>query len=206
MKGSRISIAGAMLAVVAVALGLAALARPSEMAANAAFTAALASLGAATLGAIYSRGARRAGWNGYLSFAGVYLAISIGPWLADPFGPRLLTSTGINALYERMSYVPVLNGESIWIRRGTDEYVLGRFSGDSTAVPPSLIVDPRNGTGSFYTTASQLRSLSPEAMRQLGHSLCAFIVGGIGAALARWFAAREQRAAIGVDRPIDGAL
>ena len=43
MMASRISIAGAMLAVVAIAFGVAALARPSEIASKAAFTVAVVS-------------------------------------------------------------------------------------------------------------------------------------------------------------------
>src|SRR4051794_4429788 len=131
MRSSRITIARAMLAVVAIALGLAVLARPSEMAAKAAFTVAIASVGVAILGTIHTRGPRRAGWNGYLVFAGGYLAICFSPWFVDHIRPQLLPASLIDYGYrDLLSYTPTQTTETVWFPLGDETYVDGRITDD----------------------------------------------------------------------------
>lgn len=207
MRASRLSISGLMLAVVLIGLGLAALARPSVIASNSAFTVALASLGVATLGVVLARGPRRVGWGGYLFFAGGYLALSLGPWLAHSIRPHLITSVLLDSAYDRMSYAPTRVDERVWADT-TGGYQEARFGLKRSSTPEFWIVTEDGARG--FHPATRLRPFGPDVMQRLGHSVSGVAVGLLGAVVARWLARRERREAaagtIGVDRPIDAGL
>ena len=124
MRRYRITIAGLIVLVVLVALGLAALRNASAWWAAGVETAALLLLGVAAVGAWRAGGAWRAFWAGALVFGGGYGALSlVGPGpepeasdskpvflLGDPLPEPILEGTGprflIDALLARL--VPVL--------------------------------------------------------------------------------------------------
>src|SRR4051794_37054700 len=92
MSRLRSSIARLLVLILGVALGLAALARPSCLSASVTFSLLLLSLTAAFIGAIYRRGRRRAFWIGYLTFGFSNMLISLAPWFDSHVSPRLITT------------------------------------------------------------------------------------------------------------------
>jgi hypothetical protein len=72
----RFSIANVMIAVAIIGGGFAALSSPTKLAMAIVFLAVVVALLAATLGAIYSRGQRRAFYLGAALFGGVYMMLA----------------------------------------------------------------------------------------------------------------------------------
>jgi hypothetical protein len=129
-------------------------------------------------------GQPRAAAVGWLLFAGVYLAIVLGPWTCTNLGPQLVTSKGLNyaqvhwrkeepagglADYQRqinlhLLGVPDVTSNTLWVDSGT--------------VLTSLAASP----GGVYVSepAANFFQLS-------GHWLCAWMLGWLGAALAAHF-------------------
>lgn len=210
MRVSRISIAGAMIAIIVIALGLAALVRPSEMAAHAAFSLAMASIGVAILGVVFGHRRCRAGWGGYLLFAGGYLAICFTPWFVDNVRPRLLTSSLIDYGYrDLLSYAPTHSGEVVWFPLGSGEFINGRFTGElrngSLTNSPTMAWIERGGARVGFLPSS-LRAVPPATFSMLADSLVAILLGWFGSICAKSFESRRRPAppapTIGVDPPI----
>ncbi len=80
MKRSRLSILGMMAVIVLIAVALAALRSPTILGASLIFTATVAFLATAVLGAIARRGRARVAWAGVAVFGWAYLAMSFGPF------------------------------------------------------------------------------------------------------------------------------
>lgn len=87
MKGPRISVAALMGGVVFLAVGFAALRKPTTLGTNALATLLQGSLLVALLGSVLRRGPRRAFWVGFLVCGGGYalLAFDLAP---NPVIPR----------------------------------------------------------------------------------------------------------------------
>jgi hypothetical protein len=81
-----------MGAVLACAVGLAALRNANEVWAGALMLMTLALVGAAVLGVIHQREVSRARWLGCLLFTGGYLVLAFGPWFSEQIGPALATT------------------------------------------------------------------------------------------------------------------
>jgi hypothetical protein len=88
----RISTSGLMSIVVLSALGFAAMQKANALWAGVALFLVIGMLGVSTLGILYRHGAKRAGWVGFTLFGGVYLVISLAPWLSTEILPRLPTT------------------------------------------------------------------------------------------------------------------
>jgi hypothetical protein len=90
----RFSIATLLGVVGLAAVGFAALRSATEPWASATFTATVAVLSTAALGALLCRGRSRSAWIGLAVFGWIYLAVTFGPWPRNVVGPPpLLTVT-----------------------------------------------------------------------------------------------------------------
>jgi hypothetical protein len=104
MLSVRFTVGRIMLAVLAIALGMAAMRFASEPLAEVVSFVTLVSLGFAVLAAAYRRGAARAFWAGFALFGGGYSALAPGVWWQDSElngdpARRVLTSRVLDRLY-----------------------------------------------------------------------------------------------------------
>jgi hypothetical protein len=226
MKEGRVSIAGLMLAVVAIAAALAALARPSATVATLAYSIAFFSLGVAVGGAISGRGRGRVAWGGYLAFAGLYFLMCFAPWFRDIVEPRLPLSQALDVYYlDWMRYRPTTPGEEVYVsqrhivsveRSVPRSFERGRYQPEIDTWNPErstyrIDFDGTNPYASMVDCPSvALRPCSLESLHQVGHSLGVMAFGMIGVVGAGIVVGRERRAtatvAIGVDPPIEASL
>jgi hypothetical protein len=179
----RFTIAGLMLAVLAVAVGFAALRNATPAWAGAMLLLTLGLLGLAVLGVVYRRGARRAWWLGFALFGGGYVLLTFAPWADEHVRPTLPTAMLIDALHERLHpREPTV----------TDAAVLAYLEAVRSA--PTSVVVP-GGTTPGGTTASAISFLSagtgasatPEPFRRVGHCLWALLAACVGGAAGRLF-------------------
>jgi hypothetical protein len=98
MGGARLSIAGMLGIVAALALGMAALFSAASLWLSAAATLTLAIFLSAVLGAILLRGSERAFCLGFALFSGVYLVLVDWDWMGGQFGHDL--TAGLSDLAE----------------------------------------------------------------------------------------------------------
>jgi hypothetical protein len=87
MPRPRLPLWGLMALVIYAAAGLAALRGSSVLWASVIFTATLAVLCIATLGAMATHGSERAAWSGLAVFGWAYLLAAFGPWPQNRLGP-----------------------------------------------------------------------------------------------------------------------
>jgi hypothetical protein len=88
----RFTVGSAIGAVLALAVGLAALRDANELWAGVLMLVLLAALGTAFLSVIEGRGEVRARWLGFLVFAVGYSVLVFGPWFSEQVGPSLATT------------------------------------------------------------------------------------------------------------------
>ena len=98
----RLTVLKLMLAVVAVAFGVAALRSASQLWVETLLALNSVAIGSAILAAIYREGGRRAFCLGFVLFAGGYLWLAFGSSAGQAWSPRLLTGRLFIALYERL--------------------------------------------------------------------------------------------------------
>ena len=89
---SRVSIRSLMSFVIVSAVGLAALKNAGDLWAGMMLLAALAALGAASLGATILRGKERCWWMGFAVYSGGYLVLAFGPWFSENLRSHLATT------------------------------------------------------------------------------------------------------------------
>lgn len=219
MKHGRLTIAGMMLAIVAVAAGLAVMIHPSPIIATVVYSIAFLSLGVAVGGAISSRRRARAAWGGYLVFAGVYFVLCFAPWFRDEIEPNLPHSRALDAYYlDWMSYRPTTPGETVYVYDWPGDFrealykpklELGFTSLKGSSPTVRISLDRMNKTVWDFSPES-LRPCSRDTLHQLGHSLGVMVFGLIGAVGAGIVVGRARRVtpapAIGVDPPIETGL
>src|SRR5437764_1137610 len=97
----RFTILTLMAGITVLAIGLAALRDANAVWAGVLLLATLLLLGTAALGVIYGQGRSRAGWLGFSLFGGTYLAMVIGPWLAESIGEKLPTTQALRYVHSR---------------------------------------------------------------------------------------------------------
>jgi hypothetical protein len=162
--------------VLFVAVGLAALRSASALWVSATFTATVALLSAAALGAMATRGRPRTAWAGLAVFGWVYLAVAFGPWPGNVDGPPpLLTTPLLDAVQD---YV---------VSDGTTPYMTFdlRYRYD-------LVTGFRGKTGAGVAPPpGGWKRVDLTAYRRVGHSLGAVVFGLLGALVGRSFARRE---------------
>jgi hypothetical protein len=103
----RFTVSSALGAVLALAVGLAAVRDANELWAGVLMLVTLAALGTALLGVIEGRGAVRARWLGFLVFAGGYTVLVFGPWFSEQVGPSLATTQLLGYAHMQVTSSPV---------------------------------------------------------------------------------------------------
>ncbi|HWE37149.1 MAG TPA: hypothetical protein VG406_11335 [Isosphaeraceae bacterium] len=199
MLAPRFTIAGLMGLVVVAAVGVAALRFASELWAGVLLIGTLAMLGAAVLGVVHRRGARRAWWQGFALFGWGYLFVSLGPWAADAVAPHLPTTTALDALFERMH--PPRKEEarlSAFISRGGGGGAAPAIYAISSAAPVTATVAPATAAASGSAPSMVRFNLSlttptPEFFHRVGHCLWALLAATLGGLIGRAFFATSGR-------------
>jgi hypothetical protein len=105
----RLSLAGLLGIVLAVAVGLAALSSPTDLWAATALSLTLAALGFAVVGALLRRGPARAYWVGLAVIGWGYLALSAVPEVRG----RLLTTMLLDVIRARTPGMPRAGGRAL---------------------------------------------------------------------------------------------
>jgi hypothetical protein len=98
MRLPRVTIASLMGLTALTACGFAALQRPTPIAASVAFSLSVAACLAAVVAALCATGRPRAAWASFALCGAVYLALSLGPWMAEFYGVRPITVPLIECL------------------------------------------------------------------------------------------------------------
>src|SRR5437764_12859601 len=103
----RFTVSSALGAVLALAIGLAALRDANGLWAGVLMLVTLAALGTALLGVIEGRGEVRARWLGFLVFAGGYSVLAFGPWFSEQVRPTLATTQVLGYVHMQVTSPPV---------------------------------------------------------------------------------------------------
>ena len=161
----RFSIAGLLLAILTIGSGLAALCRPSNLAANTVFSLLVLTLGIAGIAALYRNEPARAFWTGFLAFGSLYAVLSLTPFYQN-LGHRLLTTTILDMLYPSIPPLPPSTNTKpspweLWTGRPSDYDHYREHSGVNVSTTDSFLV--------------------------IGHSLFAMLAAAGGGLLARRF-------------------
>jgi hypothetical protein len=189
----RISIRTLMALVLLSAVGLATLKNVSELWAGIVLLLGLAAEGVAILGATLMPGRERAWWLGFAVFAGLYLALAIGPWVNDRFRYQLITSHWLVQLRNVMSESKV---PALLVEKQAIEAELAKLR----PITPKFHYDPvvaslRINLLSIESqlTASKNAGLRDDDFQRIGHVLFALLAGLVGGTVALWFWARRER-------------
>jgi hypothetical protein len=188
MRWLRVPIAGLMLSVLPVGVGLAALRDPSELWASALFTLTLLALLVSVLGTVARRGASQMAFLGFALFGGSYLVLAFGPWAwvnPDGLRPPPLVTRMLLAHVRESKVGPVANWPEIRLDASWYNHAqqLAYGPADLTIMPPpsGVPVSP----GSLYLVFD----VSP--YKQIAHSVLALLAGTLGAIAGRIVAPRE---------------
>ncbi len=196
----RFSLLGLVALLSFVGLACAALVRPGPEWLSVVVSLTVLLIGYQSLRAILERGPARAAAIGWLMFALAYLALTIGPWLGEQVGPKLLSSRAL-------AYA-----QSNWRKESTEEYsndYVGRININHFVAP--TIIDGTTNT-LLWTTDVDLdgrvdlqmadRWWGGEAapfncFRAAGHWLSAWVAGCLGGTIAVMLQQRAARQSAG---------
>jgi hypothetical protein len=185
MEHSRLSIAGLLAIILAAAIGIACLSRPSCLAASAMFSLLLTSLAVALIGVLYRGGERRAFWTGFLACGTLYAVLSLAPWFDRHVSHRLITTAMLDILYPKMPPLeytadPQKDAWTSWTGRPRD-YNLAHPRVGFTMGTTDEFHEPSIFRVSPFTTTTT------DAFLSIGHSLFAMLVAVGGGRLAVHF-------------------
>src|SRR5262245_56436953 len=187
MRRLRVPIAGLMLSLLPVAIGLALLRDPSELRASALFSLTILVLLVSVLGTVAQRGAARMAFLGFALFGAIYLILAFGPWAwINPDGlrpPSLVTRMLLDQIKEAK-----LGLASNWEDRRDTINWNGRLTQLSFGPADAALVPPPSGQGSGLTMYLVF-DISP--YKQIAHSMLALVAATLGAIAGRIIAARE---------------
>jgi hypothetical protein len=227
MRLPRFSIASLLVIIGILGVALAALRNPSYLWANVLFTVAFGSLILAVVNAIYGSGAGRAYWLGFTICGGAYFAACSIPGLRDSVSPRLVSellfdvlypsfrlpeptpspapARGMMAMMGQMQMTGMMNQMQGGLGPNGGNGVRKR-RGPGTAVTPvsaasrwSTWNEPGRAIGVNYQIGNVIL-ISPEAFRQIGHSLVTLLLAVLGGVYAR----SRYRAWAATDVPASG--
>jgi hypothetical protein len=193
----RFSIRGLMAFVVISAVGLAALRNAGDLWAGMLLLFALASVGAAVMGAFILQGRDRYWWAGFAFFGGGYLALAVGPWLSDAFQPQLGTTHLLDQIQGRMhpAIDPTQGNLAAWLVERADVVAglsnmkrLARNTND-----PALVLAKKRIVLLEKMIAAVKRAPTHDQFQRIGHSLFALLAGVVGGLVASWFYMRRER-------------
>jgi uncharacterized membrane protein YeaQ/YmgE (transglycosylase-associated protein family) len=198
IHSARLSIRALMAVIVVSAIGLAAIRNASDLWAGLLLMIVLGFVGAAILGAIFSRGARRAWWTGFALFSGGYLVLALVPWLSAQLGTTQL----LNYVHARAVTSTIASFELSRLDKNT---VLYRIVSPDGGVHESKVADSvYKSTGGSelldsIAPVNRWRSALPGAanhdqFQRVGHSLFALLAALVGGTVAVWFYEKQVRA------------
>jgi hypothetical protein len=170
----RFSVSTLLLLIAAGAIALAAIVRPSWLAANAIFSLFLLSLTVSLIGMRHGKGRKRAFWSGYLAAGTLYAVMSMAPVIGEAVGPHLITTAFLDLAYPFMPpfYKPPIPQ--------------GRFPSpwQQWTSPPldSGISHGRNG----------MLMVTPASFLLIGHSTFAALAAAGGGLLAKHYHEEEN--------------
>jgi uncharacterized protein YcfJ len=191
---SRLSIRSLMSFVVVSAVGLAALKNASDLSAGMMLLAALAALGAATLGATILRGKERCWWAGFAVFSGGYLALAVGPWFSENFRPHLVTTHLLTYAQQKRTD---LSKAFLASAQAEQESLLAQITRLKQIVrnrndPAVVALQERLSSVDQEITVLR-RTPTRDQFQLVGHSLFAFLAGLVGGSVGTWFFDRRER-------------
>jgi hypothetical protein len=193
-----------MVIVIIFAVGLAALRNASDLWVGTLLLADLFVLGTALMGAVILRGREQHWCIGFVSFAGFYLALSMGPWLSDAFQPRLGTTHALRYAYERTypSVAPPLEKEALASLLVQREELLSHLENAKRVArhvnDPSVLAATRELKKIDAKLAANQAAPSLNQFQNVGHSIFSLLIGLVGGTVATWFYVRRERAEVGV--------
>ncbi len=192
MQRPRISIAGLMVVVLAVAVGMAGLRFASPEWSGGMLTATLGLLGVGILGTCFRKGSRRAFWAGFSLFGWGYLIVSVGPWFASEIEPNLITRQGLAVLHAFMHEGREFDRATVTVGSNAPFQTIQNKLADLKSrgidnVKLKMSSDPNSAMSTLILTAN-----FADFMR-IGHCLFALIAGGIGGMIAAQFHKAEER-------------
>ncbi len=187
MRRLRVPIAGLMLSLLPVAVGLAALRDPSEMWASALFSLTILALLVSALGIAARRGASRMAFLGFTLFGGTYLILAFGPWAwvnRDGLRPPPLVTRMLLDWMQESQVGPAADWKVISVGMGLPS------SGLHFTVSPADLANARSPSGS-PSIGSMYVPYDVSPYKQIAHSMLALVVGTLGAIAGRIMAPRE---------------
>ncbi len=167
----RSSVSGVMGAVLACAVGLAALRDADEKWAGTLALLTWAFLGAALLGVIQARGVDRAGWTGFLVFAGGYSVLAFGPWFSEHVGSTLATTHLMGHAYMRVTSSPAPRSPKF-------QPLLDRRDALTAKLDGALKLTRSQNDPAIVVVRRQIASLDGEIAKKRGHPLPTAAPGG----------------------------
>ena len=187
MRRLRFPIAGVMLSILPIGIGLAALRDPSELWASALFTLTVLALLISILGTAARRGPARMAFLGFALFGASYLVLVFGPWHGtNPDGlrpPPLVTRP-------LLEWIRECNGGpgSNWDVVRLDESWPGPVQQLTFGPADLTLVPPRSRPVPTWSLRIVV-DVSP--YKQIAHSMLALVAGALGAIAGRRIAPRE---------------
>jgi hypothetical protein len=166
----RVSISGLMVAVLAAAVGLAALRTPTPLSASLIFTMTVLLLATATLQALAGGGVARRCWTGLAVFGWAYLGIAFGPGA----GSNGITPPPFPTMALYTSFKGMAAGGKVTL-------ISPEPQGED--LPDTYSLDPK-----LRASAPALVVLNVMDYKRTLHSLGAVVFGLLGAAIGRLLA------------------
>jgi hypothetical protein len=176
----RFSVRKAMVLVAVVAAGLAALKNASDVWAGAMLLFALATVGAAIVGAVLMRGRERAWWAAFAFFAGGYLVLTVAPGLFADMGQGLLTTKVLDYLHSAYfaSTSRETLPEALWWQHARARGEVNRLRAENRQ-PGDQALDSAMRTLESLETRVQDAADKRDFVRE-GHALFALLAGLVG--------------------------
>jgi hypothetical protein len=187
MNYPRFSLTGLSAFIAIIAIGLAALCRPSCLWASAMFSLFMLSLAVSCLWMFLRRGRERAFWVGFLSCGSLYAILSQAPWFDSHVSHRLFTTVILDLIYPKIPLLENSNG------RYTDAWT------SWTQAPPDYsYAHPRIGftqgsTDQYQKNRAFFTVNTTDAFLLIGHSLFGIIFAVAGGCLARMGYQQSER-------------
>jgi hypothetical protein len=189
MTRLRVPIAGLMLFLLPVAVGLAALRDPSELWASALFSLTILALLVSVLGTVARRGASRIAFLGFTLFGTTYLILAFGPWPwinADGLRPPPLLTRILLDKFRESKVGPAANWAEMRIETDWRGY-----SQQLTFGPADLTIIPPTTGGPVTVAQSMYLVFDASLYKQIAHSMLTLVAGTLGAIAGRIIAPRE---------------
>ncbi len=206
------SVRSLMLVIVGAAVGLAALRSANVYWAAATATLVVAALATSVLGALGLRGREQYQWAGFALFSAVYLVVTVGTLLSEPFKGSFGTTVALNYVQSQVAYTQSqVDGDYLALLAHLRE-LRAKVVRQIEQVPPmdglpKVAIVPEGLKADLaaldenirlYHSSTRWRSWLPGAANTneflcVGHSLFALLSGLVGTAVGKMFYARRER-------------